>query len=157
KNDWASATIQPCGGGATRTIGYWKNHWAELQHAFTVHLGGRMNLGYVTLTSTKQVYDLLWTEPSTADPTMSYAQARIILARQLAAAILNSTFTNAARLPIDPVTGKNLVTAGRAAAARTNVWEMLRLADLLDRYNNSGVSVRILDACALAGSWGLYQ
>ena len=56
--------------------------------------------------------------------------------RQLAA-IFNAEYVGIP-VPIDPMTGLDLITAERQAMAAGDAGEILRLSEMLDAYNNSG-------------------
>ncbi len=135
-------------GGATRTPGFWQTHLDYTCHVFEDHLGGSINLGWKTLTSCEQVFGMFWANnawDSDGDRRGRLCQARVIGSFQLLAAILNTGLDNGAVVPIDPVTGLDIITAMQNALAGNNIKEIKRIQGLLDAYNNSGDDVAIID------------
>ena len=107
-----------------------------------------MDVGWGTLTTAKQVMGVMYANTSTdshGKRRSTLDQARIVASRQLVAAILNTGLPNGASVPVDPVTGKDIITAARDALKGTSAAEILRLGALLDAYNNSGDPIPILD------------
>jgi uncharacterized repeat protein (TIGR01451 family) len=134
--------------GATRTPGFWQTHFTYTCHVFTDHLGGTINLGWRTLDTCSEVFGMFWAanaKESDGTRRTQLCQARVIGSFQLLAAILNSGLDNGAGVPIDPVTGLDIITAMQNALAGTNIQEIKRIQGLLDTYNNSGDNIAIID------------
>ena len=140
----------PEDGDATRTPGFWMTHCDFTQHVFNDHLGGSIDLGWRVLDSVEDVFGMFWAntaKDSNGEKRSKLCQAKVIGSFQLTAAILTSGLENGATIPIDPVTGLDLITAMRNALSGDDRDEILRLEGLLDTYNNSGVDVDIVDGC----------
>jgi hypothetical protein len=134
--------------GATRTPGFWQTHLDYTCHVFEDHLGGSIDLGWKTLTSCEQVFGMFWANnarDSDGDRRGKLCQARVIGSFQLLAAILNTGLDNGAVVPIDPVSGLDIISAMQNALAGNNIKEIKRLQGLLDAYNNSGDDIAIID------------
>ncbi|HET9346545.1 MAG TPA: hypothetical protein VFO05_12675 [Candidatus Limnocylindrales bacterium] len=135
-------------GGATRTPGFWQTHVSYTTHVFEDHLGGTIDLGWKILDDPSEVFGMFWAnnaKESDGSRRSKVCQAQVQGSFQLLAAILNTGLDNGAAVPIDPVTGDDLITAMRDALAAGNRQEILRLAALLDAYNNSGDDIAIID------------
>ena len=66
--------------------------------------------------------------------------------KQLMAAILNSGLDNGAAIPIDPVSGNNIIMAAQDALADgTDRKNIIRLMGMLGDYNESGDLIAIVD------------
>jgi len=140
----------PEDGDATRTPGFWMTHCDFTQHVFAAHLGSYIDLGWRELYTPADVFGMFWAntaKESDGEKRSKLCQAKVIGSFQLTAAILNTGLENGAVVPIDPVTGLDLITAMRNALSGDDRDEILRLKDLLDTYNNSGTEVDIVDAC----------
>jgi uncharacterized repeat protein (TIGR01451 family) len=134
--------------GATRTPGFWQTHLDYTCHVFEDHLGGTINLGWRTLDTCEEVFGMFWANnahDSDGDRRSKLCQARVIGSFQLLAAILNTGLDNGAVVPIDPVTGLDIITAMQNALAGNNIKEIKRIQGLLDAYNNSGDDIAIID------------
>jgi hypothetical protein len=130
----------------TRTQGFWATHTEiTCDDVFYGILGREIDIGaksgcYINITSCGELMGAFWSGISRKTDGSKRSlidQARMILVQQLVAAILNHAAFGTP-VPIDPVTGEDLVTAGNMAYAGTNRTEMLRVAGLLDGFNNSG-------------------
>jgi hypothetical protein len=145
----ASCPIQS--GGATRTQGFWATHIDYTTHIFSDpnhNNGAPIDLGWKTITGTDDIFGIFWasvSKQSDGSKRGLTCQACVIGSQQLLAAILNTYLDNGAPVPIDSVTGLDLITAMRNALAAKNRAEILRLTTLLDDYNNSGDGVAIID------------
>jgi len=140
----------PEDGDATRTPGFWMTHCDFTQHVFFEHLGGSINLGWRVLDSPADVFGMFWANTayeynSDGSKRSKLCQAKVIASFQLTAAILNTGLDNGAPVPIDPVTGLDLITAMQNALSGNSRGQILRLKNLLDTYNNSGTDVDIVD------------
>jgi len=140
----------PEDGDATRTPGFWMTHCDYTQHVFFEHLGGVIELGWRTLDSREYVFGMFWANNafeynSDGSKRSKLCQAKVIGSFQLTAAILNTGLDNGAPVPIDPVTGLDLITAMQNALSGKSRGQILRLKNLLDTYNNSGTDVDIVD------------
>jgi hypothetical protein len=134
-------------GEATRTQGFWKTH-CEYTQTVLGYLGGTIDLGWKTLDSPGDVFGMFWADTSKESDGSKrdkVCQAQVIGSRQLLAAILNTGLPNGAVVPMDPVTGDDLITAMRSALADCDRAEILRLKGLLEAYNSSGDYVDIDD------------
>jgi hypothetical protein len=135
-------------GGATRTPGFWQTHFDYTTHVFNDHLGGTIDLGWRTLNSPDEVVGMFWAnnaKDSDGKKRNKVCQAQVTASFHLLAAILNTGLDNGASVPIDPVTGNNLIVAMRNALATGNQNEIKRLQPLLDAYNNSGDDIALVD------------
>jgi uncharacterized repeat protein (TIGR01451 family) len=135
-------------GGATRTPGFWQTHLDYTTHVFEDHLGGTIDLGWKQVTTIEDLMGMFWANTAKeSDNTKrdSVCQAQVIGSFQLLAAILNTGLDNGAPVPIDAVTGDDLITAMQNALAAGDRAEILRLSGLLDAYNNSGDDIAIVD------------
>jgi hypothetical protein len=129
----------------TRTQGFWATHTAITCSVFSDKLGGKIDIGtkpghYKNITKCGDLMGAFWSSiPRKTDGTRRSAidQARMILVQQLIAAILNHAAFGTP-VPIDSVTGKDLITAGNLAYGGNDKAEMLRVAKLLDDFNKSG-------------------
>jgi hypothetical protein len=127
--------------GPTRTPGFWMTHTQITKDAFDAI--GPIDLGYITLTRPEDVFGIFYASNhffEDGSPRDNVCQARIIGSFQLLAAIFNAEYLGT-RVPTDPVTGLDLITATRQAMVAGNAGEILRLSGLLDDYNNSGDDV----------------
>ena len=107
-----------------------------------------MDLGWDTATSIEEVFGVFWakhTRNTDGTKRSKLCQVKINPSWQLAAMILNSGLDNAKAIPIDPVTGDDLITALQNALAGTNKREIRRLGGLAMAYNESGDNVAIID------------
>ena len=135
-------------GGATRTLGFWKTHEDYATHVLNVHLGGTMDLGSKVVGSPEDLFGIFWSktgEQSNGNRRNATCRMKLHGSWQLAAAILNSALDNGAAVPIDPVTGDDIITAARNALSGNNRKEIIRLSGLLADYNESGDEVAIVD------------
>jgi uncharacterized surface anchored protein len=134
--------------GATRTPGFWMVHCDFTKHVFDVHLGGSIDLGWRVLDSYEDLFGMFWANnawDSNGVMRSKLCKAKVIGSFHLTAAILNTGLGNGAPVPIDPVTGDDLITAMQNALSGDDSEEILRIKDLLDEYNNSGTEVEIVD------------
>lgn len=161
KTAQASCTVTPRG-GATRTLGFWKSHGSDGDrfdpplpakgytcHVAESHGGFPISLGWKTMLNCEDIFGVFWSSPSKTSTGANRPQlckTKQHASWQLLAAILNSRLTNGASVPIDPVTGLNLITALQTALTTNDAKEITRLAAKLDAYNNSGDGVAIIDA-----------
>ncbi len=135
-------------GGATRTLGFWKTHEDYATHVLNDHLGGTMDLGWKFVDSPDDLFGIFWASPShesDGSKRKGICRTKLQASWQLAAAILNSGLDNGAAVPIDPVTGDDIITAAQDALSGNNRREIIRLAGLLGGYNESGDEVAIVD------------
>jgi uncharacterized repeat protein (TIGR01451 family) len=135
-------------GGATRTRGFWQTHIDYTTHVFEDHLGGTIDLGWKQITSIDELMGIFWAnnaKESDGSKRSNVCKAQMIGSAQLLAAILNTGLDNGAAVPIDTVTGLDLITAMQNALAAGDRHEILRLSGLLDAYNNSGDDIAIID------------
>lgn len=141
--------------GATRTWGFWKTHGSDgnrfdlpvaygyTGHVFQRHLGGTIDLGWVTVDSIEELFGLFWAQPaknSDGSKRSQLCMSKLHASHQLLAAILNSGLSNAAPVP------EGLISATQAALAGSDRREIIRLSGLLADYNESGDAVAIVDA-----------
>lgn len=159
----ADASCKVEQGGAARTLGFWKTHGGlegYTCHVFDSgdHLNGSASLGWKTLTSCEDVLGVFWANAAKntdGSKRSQLCQATELASVQLMAAILNTGLDNGKAVPIDPKSGKDIITAEQDALRacydapalntvcdRTNI---LRLKTLLDTYNNSGHDTAIID------------
>jgi hypothetical protein len=127
--------------GPTRTPGFWMTHTQITEDA--LYAIGPIALGYITLESPEDVFGIFYASNhffEDGSPRDNVCQARVIGSFQLLAAIFNAEYLGT-RVPIDPVTGLDLITAERRAMVAGDAGEILRLSELLDDYNNSGDGV----------------
>jgi hypothetical protein len=137
----ASACVE-VGGDATRTLGYWKTHVDATRHVLNVHLGGSMDIGWKTLDSVEEVLGMLWANPardSDGDKRSELCHAKVQLAHQLVAALLNEALDNGA-------SSGGATDEARAAMAANDFDAIKALAAELDAFNNSGDDTEITDA-----------
>ncbi len=127
-------------GGITRTLGYWATHLQFTSYVFTNDLGGQITFGScVTLSGVDDVMGGFWSSVSfttTHNHRTPLDQARMILAQQLLAAILNN-----AAFGSTP-SGVTLAQAGIDYCG-TNAATILNDANLLNTFNNSGDTLTI--------------
>jgi hypothetical protein len=117
-------------------------------HIFEDHLGGSIDLGWKQIDNVEDLMGIFWAnkaKESDGSKRSQVCQAQMVGSFQLLAAILNTGLDNGAAVPIDSVTGLDLITAMQNALAAGDRHEILRLAGLLDAYNNSGDDVAIID------------
>ena len=139
----STATCEVTQPAPTRTIGYWATHTNITQTVFHDVLGGSITIGAgdhtrIIDTDPKLFGAFLSSIPYKSDESRRNAvdQARMILLQQLVGAILNHAIGTP--VPLDPVTGLDLITAGNNAYAGNDKNEMTRVAGLLDSFNGSG-------------------
>jgi uncharacterized repeat protein (TIGR01451 family) len=135
--------------GATRTPGFWKTHYDYTTHVFEEHLGGSIDLGWKTISSTEDLFGIYWANKAKDSDNKKRSrtcQAQILGSFHLLSAILNAALDNGSSVPIDPETTLDLITAMRNALSSGDRDEILRLVPLLDEYNNSGDDVAIIDS-----------
>ncbi|MEM3047000.1 MAG: hypothetical protein QW057_07970, partial [Candidatus Bathyarchaeia archaeon] len=147
---WNFTNMMPLG-KATRTQGFWATHTNVTQMVFDLNLSGYIEIdtgtGHfrnITADGSPYKYGKLfgafWSSipyTSTGARRTAINQSRMILLQQLVAAILNHAAFGTT-IPIDGVTGLDIITAGHQAYSGENRTEILRLAGLLDAYNQSG-------------------
>ncbi len=124
-------------GCATRTHGFWLAHPELTAHVLEEHLAGSIDCGPLLLTSSEGVLGALAADPkrdSSGEKRDRLGRARVLCTRQLVAVVLSQALSNAAPVPLDPVTGVDLVTAARSALNSSDAEECLRLSELLDAY-----------------------
>jgi len=142
ERDEFTVDLIPCG-EATRTLGFWKTHYAYTSHVFTNHLDGEtIDLGWTQLQTADHVIGMLWANvarESTGAKRSELCQARVIASHQAVAAILNSGLENGAPLPMDWDEIKDILSGSDIAAIKA-------LGEQLDYYNNSGDNVDIVDS-----------
>jgi hypothetical protein len=128
--------------GATRTLGFWKNHCEYTEHVFTVHCGGSISLGWIPpITDINDVLGVLFANPAQTSGGVkrdALCQARVIASRQAVVALLNNCLDNGAILPKTP----EQIAAILAGINKNNI---NKLNGLLDKYNNSGDDIAIID------------
>ncbi len=135
-------------GGATRTVGYWQTHLTCTTEVLA-DCGGSLDMGWSMLNNVPEVMGVLWSQPAKTSEGLKrskLASAKIIASRQLVAAELNTCLENGAPIP-DVMYGGNtmsLIDATILALQTSNTSEILRLAGLLDMYNNSGDDVPLM-------------
>ena len=138
-------TVPPTTTGATRTIGFWQTHTTFTEWVFDNKLSGFIPIDSSTshakdITTYGQLFGAFYCSiPKNTDHSdrPGIDQNRTILLQQLVGAILNHA-ASGVTVPIDPATGKDLITAGNEAYSSNNGTEMLRVKDLLDSFNGSG-------------------
>jgi hypothetical protein len=129
----------------TRTQGFWATHTAFTEYVFDTYLGGRIVIGasgphQKVIDNYGKLFGGFWasiSRSSSGAKRPAIDQARMILLQQLLAAILNHAAFGTP-VPIDPVTHLDLISAANQTYSSNNRAEMLRLANLLDAYNESG-------------------
>lgn len=130
-------------GAATRTRGFWQTHYPYAQHVLNDHLGGQIDLGWVTLRNVNDVMGIFYASPnrnSDGSKRTDLGQARILASAQAVAAILNTGLTNGKPLP-------NGLTHARIAQilSSSDIAAIQALQVQLDAYNNSGDAEPIRD------------
>jgi hypothetical protein len=155
----ASCPVTPT--GATRTIGFWKTHLQYTKHILDKHtlfgqsgplgldasghfINGKINLGWVKLSSYQDVMGILWADnskDSTGKKRSAMCQACVIASKQLVGAILNSGLSNASP---PPTADMNALIAALAAHNDKNL--ILSLGAKLDTYNSSGDGTVLIDS-----------
>lgn len=136
--------------GVTRTHGYWLSHPVLTGHVLTEHLDSALDCGWAELTSTADVLGVLAADPtwdSNGVMRTKLARARVLCARQLVAAILSGALPNAAPVPVDTVTGLDLITAGRTALSSLDAKECIRISELLAAYLEAHCDAEITLDC----------
>jgi len=131
--------------GATRTIGFWQTHTSFTKWVFDNKLSGSIPIDSSTphakiINTYGKLFGAFYCSiPKNTDHSdrPGIDQNRTILLQQLVGAILNHA-ASGVTVPIDPVTGNDLITAGNLAYSSDNGTEMLRVKDLLDTFNGSG-------------------
>ena len=131
---------------ATRTIGFWQTHTNFTEWVFDNRLNSTIridtNSTHAKVINTYgELFGAFYASiPKNSDGdkrTPKIDQSRMILLQQLVGAILNHA-ANGSPMPLDPVTGLDLITAGNLAYSGNNATEMTRIASLLDTFNGSG-------------------
>jgi len=138
-------TVPPTTTGATRTIGFWQTHTTFTEWVFDNKLSGSIQIDSSTshaknINTYGKLFGAFYCSiPKNTDHTSrpGIDQNRTILLQQLVGAILNHA-ASGVTVPIDPVTGNDLITAGNLAYSSNNGTEMLRVKGLLDTFNGSG-------------------
>jgi len=135
--------------GPPRTQGFWATHTSFTETIFNWNWNEVSPLVIGAGSNTKEIatpeelFGAFWSSISYKSDNKRRKpedQARMILAQQLLAAILNYDGFGA-EVPVDPVTGLDLIEAGNDAYAGDKKKEMIRVERLLDDYNQSGKSV----------------
>jgi hypothetical protein len=132
---------------ATRTWGFWKTHTTFTENIFDDKLGSSIQIDSSsphakTIDSYAKLFGAFEAnvaKTSTGAHRTAIDSARISLLHQLLAAILNGAA--GAQIPIDSVTGKDLITAANQAYSGTSRTEIIRIAGLLDSFNSGGDNV----------------
>jgi len=141
----ATVVVIPPPSLATRTIGFWQTHTNFTEWVFDNKLGSSIpidtNSSHAKLINNYgKLFGAFYAGISkNTDDSKRPAidQARMILLQQLVGAILNHAASGVV-VPIDPVTGMDLITAGNITYSSNNSTEMLRVKGLLDTFNGSG-------------------
>ncbi len=118
--------------GPTRTIGYFKTHPAAVDACLAA---GSIDLGFLTVASSSTALGVLWANPAKYDDgtkRSSLDQARVLLGRQLLAAVCNGRVFGST--PAD----SELLAAARNVLAGTTCDNVSWLTGQLDAFNNSG-------------------
>ena len=120
------------GTGATRTLGFFKNHEVALQSCLNQ---GPVNLGFVTITTLPEAEGLLYGNASkfgNGDTRSPLDRDRFILGRQTLVGICNLRLFGTQPSPT------TLLSDAVAALSTTNCATIIGLATQVDAYNNSG-------------------
>jgi uncharacterized repeat protein (TIGR02543 family) len=128
----------------TRGQGFWATHTAFTTTIFKNKLNSQIVIGtesfHKTITNEQQLFGAFYAinkKTTYREDRTTIDQSRVILLQQLTAAILNKAAFNSV-VPIDSLTGKDIITAANAAYGQNNATEIKRLSSLLDSFNNSG-------------------
>ena len=130
---------------ATRTLGFWKTHYDYTMHVFNVHLGGSIDLGWVTIDSEdseEELFGMFYANvarDANGDKRDALNKARVKASHQALAAILNTGLTNGAPPDGFTVAGIAAILGGEDIDAINS------LHNTLDIYNNSYDDAEIED------------
>lgn len=125
---------QPPGGGATRTMGFFKTHEQALQACVAE---GPIDLEIATVDSLEDALGLLWASPARYEsgaPRSEWDRDALLLARQLMVAICNERL-------FDADLSDTLLADSLEALGGTDCSLMTELASELDAFNNSNDEV----------------
>jgi hypothetical protein len=139
-SEYADITIKV---DATRTQGFWASHFDYTSHIFTEHLGGSIDLGWVTIDSIEDLFGMFYAnlaKTADGDQRCELNMARVKAAQQALAAILNSALDNDTMLPSGYSLGEIAAILGGDDIDAINELQMV-----LDAYNNSNDDVEIED------------
>jgi len=144
----ATVVVTPPPQLTTRTWGFWKTHTNFTEWVFTNRLNNFTAIDSGSIHAKNiTTYAILFgafeadvAKMSNGTKRTLIDSARISLLHQLLGAILNTAAFNST-VPIDPVTGLNLIQAANIAYSGNNATEINRLAGLLDTFNGSGDNI----------------
>jgi hypothetical protein len=144
----ATVVVTPPPALATRTQGFWATHTTFTEWVFDNKLGSDIKIDSNTphakdINTYGKLFGGFWcgiSKMSDGTGRSGVDQNRTILLQQLLAAILNHA-ASGVTVPIDPVTGYDLITAANMAYSGTDGKEMMRIKDLLDTFNGSGENI----------------
>ncbi len=128
---------------ATRSYGFWRTHLDYAEHVFNHpdHLNGEMDIGWRNIEEIEELMGVFWAKTNKDEdgsPRSELCKAKVIAARQAAAAILNSALSNGAPLPVT-------LLYIQTTLAGTNITLINELQATLESYNLSGDNVGIDD------------